>query len=122
MTSATGLAEIGMDPEFVPGNPTVRADHWWNGIPVVDDFIEATGQVHDWVNGKLAGTYNQGKFMPYGSGLGNDAFNLLYNFPTMIPSAAVTAGAALSGNTVTVDISKRFLKSRSTVLTMMKLL
>lgn len=109
LTSATGAAEWGMSGEFVSGQPTVRSDHWWNGIPLVDDFFEATGHVHDWLNGGLAGTYTPGgKFMPYGNGVGNDAFNLFYNFPTMVPSAAVTAGAALSGNPVTIDISKRF--------------
>ncbi|MCA9471925.1 MAG: hypothetical protein MRJ96_13630 [Nitrospirales bacterium] len=103
-----GLAELGQEPQFeIIGGAVIRGNHIYNGIPVVDNFIQATSKVHDWFIGSALGRYTaQGTYIPFGTAGGEAAFNVFGNFGTMLPAAAYTAGAMASGNAAAVDAAR----------------
>ena len=91
--------------EYQFGSPNLRGDHFYNGTPILDNFVVAFSKVHDWM---VSFRYDGGYYVPYGNTAAESAFQL-YNIPTMVPAAAYTAAAfTTSGNPITVDISKRF--------------
>jgi hypothetical protein len=82
----------------------VRGRHFYNGIPLVDSFVQAVSKVHDVIMG--IPFYNlQAQFRPSEFGLVNDSVNLFYNFPTMVPAAAYTGAAFTSGTPAVVDLA-----------------